>query len=106
MHRNIPRTERFGIGSKIDSLVLEILELLRKATYAKVGEKLVVLDKASIVIDSLRFFLQLLWDIHCIPQNQFISLGTEVEELGKIIGGWKRGLINKTSAIAAEERKE
>ncbi len=106
MHRNIPRTERFGLGSKIDFLFLELLELLRKAVYSPVGIKIVLLEDVIIKIDSLRFFFQLLWEARLVSNNQYISLGNDIEELGKIVGGWKKGIINKTSANKAEERRE
>lgn len=106
MHRNIPRAERFGIGTKIDLLFLELLELLRKAVYSSIEEKIKILDDAIVKIDSLRFFIQLLWETRLISNNQYTVLGTDMESLGKMVGGWKRGLISKTSAVKAEERKK
>lgn len=105
MHRNIERTVRFGLGTKIDVLFLDLLELLRKATYTPINRKLTLLEDASNKIDSLRFFFQLLWEAHLVSNKQYISFGAEIENVGKIIGGWKKGLISKTSAIKAEERK-
>ncbi len=95
IHRNIPRTQKFGIGSKIDFLFLDFLELLRKAMYTPVNKKVELLEDVSGRIDSIRFFFQLLWEAHLVPDNQYISLGSEIENLGKMIGGWKRGLISK-----------
>ncbi len=102
----MPRTERFGLGSKIDLLLLDLLELLRKATYTPIHEKIIILENASIKIDSIRFFIQLLWETRLMPQEQFLSLGTDIEQIGKMIGGWKKGLLQKTSVVNAEERKK
>ena len=106
IHRNIERTARFGIGLKIDNLFLEILELIRKAVYTPINKKIIILEEISGKIDSLRFFFQLLWETKLVSNKQYISLGAEIENIGKIIGGWKKGLISKTSAIKAEERKQ
>jgi len=100
------RTSRFGIGMKIDILFLDLLELLRKTVYTPINKKIILLDEASDKIDSLRFFFQLSWEMHLIPNNQYALLGDGIETIGRIIGGWKKGLISKTSAIKAEERKE
>ena len=105
MHRNMERVARFGIGNKIDILFLRILELLRKSAYTPINKKLVLLDEASDHIDSFRFFFQLLWETKLISNKEYTSFGTEIENLGKIVGGWKKGLLNKTSAFKAEERK-
>jgi hypothetical protein len=105
VYRNVERTVRFGLGTKIDTLFLDLLELLRKAAYTPINKKLILLEVASDKIDSLRFFFQLLWETHLISNKQYISLGAEIEIMGKIIGGWKKGLFSKTSATKAEERK-
>ena len=102
----MPRVERFSLGLKIDLLFLDTLELLRKATFAQINQKIEILDEALGKIDSLRFFIQLVWEIKLISNNQFGSLGISVENIGKMVGGWKKGLLTKTSARAAEERKE
>ena len=106
IHHNIPRTERFGIGTKTDILFLELLELLRKTVYASINEKIKILEEAISALDSLRFFVQLLWETKLISNGHYAVLGTDIESLGKMIGGWRKGLLNKTSAIQAEERKE
>jgi len=106
IHRNVERTARFGIGIKIDNLFLEILELIRKAVYTPVNKKLILLEAVSDKIDSLRFFFQLLWETHLVSNKQYISLGAEIENIGRIVGGWKKGLISKTSAFKAEEKKQ
>ncbi|OGZ79165.1 MAG: hypothetical protein A2358_04200 [Candidatus Staskawiczbacteria bacterium RIFOXYB1_FULL_37_44] len=105
VHRNIERTARFGIGAKIDNLFLEILELIRKAIYTPVDKKVILLEEISKKIDSLRFFVQLLWETHLIPDKQYISVAVDIENIGRIVGGWKKGIISKTSA-KAEERKQ
>ena len=105
MHRNIERTARFGLGARINIIFLDLLELLRKAVYTPIDKKIILLEKASDKIDMSRFFVQILWEARFISNNQYISLGTDIEDLGKIVGGWKKGLISKTSALKAEERK-
>ena len=105
VHRNIERTVKFGLGTKIDNLFLDLLESLRRAIYTPINKKIILLEEASDKIDSLRFFLQLLWEAHLISNKQYILLETDIDDLGRIVGGWKKGLISKTSALKAEERK-
>src|SRR3989344_29184 len=100
------KVRRFGNGNKIDVLFLRILELIRKSAYTPLTKKVVLLEEVSDHIDSFRFFFQLLWETKLISHKEYISFGAEIENLGKIVGGWKKGLINKTSAIKAEERRQ
>lgn len=73
--------------------------------YASPAKKILLLEEVSDYIDSFRFFFQLLWEIQLVSNKEYIAFGAEIENLGKIVGGWKKGLINKTSAMKAEERK-
>lgn len=105
MHRNMPRTERFGIGLRIDTFFLDLLEFLRKAAYSSIPKKLEILDNALTTTDSIRFFLQISWETKLIPNDQFIAIGKEIEEVGKMVGGWKKGLLAKTPTTGVGERK-
>lgn len=100
----MPRTERFGIGTRLDSTFLEVLEALRRATYIKKEEKIPFLEYAINKTDSLQFFLQLAWEIKLIPNEKYIQLAKEIEEIGRMVGGWRKGIQKKTSAYTTEER--
>jgi len=98
------RDERFGIGSKIDALFLDLLETLRVATYAGGREKLALLTRAIGITDSLRFFVQIAWDAKLIPNKQFEEIGIRIEETGRMIGGWRKGLLAKTPPEGGERK--
>lgn len=89
------RSERFGIGDRIDSLWLDLLDALRKAAYATPTEKIASLDEAIRRVDSVRFFLQIAWEAKLMADSHFIVLGKDVEEMGRMVGGWKRGFLAK-----------
>lgn len=91
------RTERFGIGDRIDSIWLDLLDALRKAAYATPEGKVASLDEAIRRVDSVRFFLQIAWEAKLMADSHFIALGKDVEEIGRMVGGWKRGLLAKTN---------
>ncbi|MCX6808661.1 MAG: four helix bundle protein [Candidatus Berkelbacteria bacterium] len=103
IERNLPKCERFGIGQKVDNLFTDLLDLLQKASFAPMDLKISLLSQALSTIDSLRFFIQLCWELKLIPANQFTQIGGEIEDIGKMVGGWRRGLITKTSAEAKEK---
>jgi len=105
IHRNIERTARFGLGLKIDNLFLELLGFLRKAVYSPIDKKIILLNATIEKIDEVRFFLQILWENKLCSNKHYILLETDMQNLGRMIGGWKKGLVSKTSATKAEERK-
>lgn len=100
------RVERFGIGTRIDSLFLELLETIRKSEFAKPEDKIEILETVNMIIDSLRFFVQLAWEATLLQDTSYIALGEKIESMGRQTGSWKRGLIAKTSpANTAREEK-
>ena len=84
------------MGDKIDKYCLDILELLHIATYQKPDEKIITLRKIILRLDSLKFFLSISWETKLLDTDKYITLSEHLHELGKIIGGWKKGLEAKT----------
>ena len=93
---HFPKKARYTLGDKIDSLFLETLELLFVASYQRKNEKLPTLEKILHKIDVLKFFLQISWEITALDTKKFSELSEGVHEIGKMVGGWKKGLASKT----------
>lgn len=92
----MPKSERFGLGQKIDQIFITLLETLHRASFTSGTAKISLLGEALLAIDSLRFFIQLCWELKLIPTAQFSAIGQEVEAIGKMVGGWRKGLLTKT----------
>lgn len=101
----MPKGERFGLGQKIDQLFIELLETMHRASFSAGDTKIALLGEGLLKIDSLRFFLQLAWELKLVPTNQFAHLGKEIETIGKMIGGWRKGLLIKNSPVAYRGEK-
>jgi len=105
VHRKMARSERFGIGDRIDALWLDLLDSLRKAAYASVSQKLPPLEEALRAVDAVRFFIQIAWESDLMAQSHFISLGKDIEEIGRMVGGWKRGILAKNPPRLQQDGK-
>jgi len=97
---HIPRRSKFTIGSKIDSVFLEIIELTFIASYSSHEQKIPHLETAIKKMDLLKFFLYVAWDTKDIDNKKYISISEELNELGRMLGGWERKMesIKKTPA--------
>ena len=96
LHRNFPRVERFGIGQKIEHVFLDLLELSFSCIYLTPEPKITLLGKTISKLDALKFFCQLAWESKLIPTDKYTELSTKLGEIGRMIGGWKKGLESKT----------
>ena len=94
---NAKRVDRFTIGCKIDELFLSLLELIYRATFAyDKFEKLSVVSQAIAKCDLLKFFLQIGWERKVLPHALYGSLVLQLDEVGRMLGGWKKNLQEKT----------
>jgi len=80
------------LGSKIDSLFLETIEQIIRASYSDKMEKLAFLKAASTKLDLLKFFLQLAWEIKSLDNKKYILLSEKLNEIGKMLGGWIKAI--------------
>ncbi len=88
--------ERFGIGQKIERSFLDALELIFLSSFLSPEEKLPMLTKAIARLDILKFFLQIVWENKLLTTPQYSTLLASIEEVGKMLYGWKKGLESKT----------
>jgi hypothetical protein len=98
LHRDFPRVERLGIGQKIENLFLSVLEMTFSSAYLSLEPKIIMLGKTISRLDVLKFFIQLAWENKLISTEQHIELSQKLEETGRQLGGWKKGLETKLTA--------
>ena len=89
---NFSRDSRNTLGTKIDSLFLEVIENTIKAGYSDKAEKDIFLKRASVKLDLLKFFLQIAWEIKSLDDKKYINLSEKLLEVGKMLGGWIRSV--------------
>lgn len=93
---HIPKTSRYTLGAKIDNLFIETSELIFTASHLNKEQKLPYLQKASAKLDILKFFLQIIWEIKILDNKKYIALSECLNEIGRMLGGWIKGLESKT----------
>jgi len=96
---HFPKNSRYTLGEKIDLLFLEIIEYIVIAGYLSKQEKLPYIKKGVIKLDILKFFLQIAWEIKALDNKKFIELSEKLVEVGRMLGGWKKEIENKTLAV-------
>jgi hypothetical protein len=55
------------------------------------------LGKAINRLDILKFFIQLTWEQKLVNNEKYLEISKELENIGKQLGGWKKGLEIKNS---------
>lgn len=96
---NISRLDRYTIGAKIDDIFLSFLELIFRACFAyDKFEKLSLVSQAIGKGDILKFLLQIGWEQKIFSHTIYGIIILLLEETGRMLGGWKKNLQEKTPA--------
>lgn len=85
---HLPRLTRFTLGSKIDNLFTDCIELTLMASYAEKENKLGIIKRLSVKFDALKFFIKLLWELKALDNNKYTQISLRLNDIGKMIGGW------------------
>src|SRR3989338_3543350 len=93
----IPKTHRYSLGHRIDTLFIEIIEAIATASYISREEKLPFVRTAIRKLDTLRVLLMILWETHSIDDKKYIALSLPIDEIGKMLGGWSGQLKKQNS---------
>ena len=80
------------MGTKIDSLFSDLIELILIAGYSSREQKLPRIQQASIKLDLLKFFIQIAWEIKCLDAKQYGNLSSSLYGIGTMIGAWLRSM--------------
>lgn len=82
-----PKSQRFILGQRLANHVLDVLELLVKAAYAR-GEKADLLRRANEGIEMTRWIVRMCHDRKLLAPKQFEFSATCLNECGRMVGGW------------------
>lgn len=87
-----PKKDKYTLGNKCEMYIIDTLELLVAAGSAPKNEKYVFIGKASIKFDTLKIFIRLANDVGLLDYKKYIALQNQLQEIGRMIGGWKKSL--------------
>jgi hypothetical protein len=96
---NLKRVDRYTTGARVDDIFLSLLELIFRGCFASDKfEKLSLVSQAIAKSDLLKFFLQISWEQKIIDHKSYGALILLLGEVGRMLGGWKKNLNEKTPA--------
>lgn len=84
-----PRNYRYTLGDRIEHKLYNLLEFLIKARFAG-RDKNIILEKANIELDIIRYFVRLCSDFKLFSVKQYGAISGMLNEIGSQIGGWKK----------------
>ena len=91
-HRVVPKKDRFTVYEHAENALLRALSGIFKASTQPKREKVSTLNDVSSDINLFRIFVRLMKDVKAIDNVKYTKMQSEVEEIGRMLGGWIRSL--------------
>jgi hypothetical protein len=88
----VPKQDRFTIYERSEHVILGTIELLLEASYGDRERKVILLEKASVKLNVLRFLVRLMKETKTFDTKKYIALQALIDEIGRMIGGWMRSM--------------
>jgi len=85
---NFPKDQRFLLADRIETILLDILEMLIEAVYSK--QKRDILIKVNLKLDQLRFMMRIAKDMKYVSVKGYDYFCQSALEIGRMVGGWLR----------------
>ncbi len=92
MVNSFPRSQRFLIGDRMQSLNAELLEMLIEAYYLPKSQKKAILRKVNIKIEKMRYYLRLCYDLGYYSSRKYHAMLEQLNEIGRMTGGWLKSI--------------
>ncbi|HYC34624.1 MAG TPA: four helix bundle protein [Candidatus Paceibacterota bacterium] len=96
-YQTLPKVHRHSLGQRIDTLFVEIIEAIGVASFLSKAEKMPWVRIAIRKTDTLKVLLLVLWETKSIDNKKYSALSVQMEEIGKMLGGWNGQLVKQNS---------
>lgn len=83
---NFPKKARFTFTTRLDGLVLAVLEGIVEAQYTR--QKSAKLKEINLKLERLRILLRLCHGKRYLSGSAYERSATEINEAGRMVGGW------------------
>lgn len=87
-----PRSQKFVLGDRIQTKVMDVQELCLRAYYSK--QKRDDLMEANLQLEVTRHLIRLAHHLRLMSVKAYGVVSEKIDEVGRMIGGWIRSLKN------------
>jgi len=86
----VSKQDRHTLWQRLEKSALSAIEGILRASAMSKDEKLPVLQEVSHNLNVTRVFIRLAKDTKVIDEGKYESFQSQVDEMGRMLGGWIR----------------
>jgi len=91
---HLAKNTRHTIGARIENKFLDLLDLSYVAYFTAKDKKIEKISRCILLLDTLKFLISVAWEAKLISHRQCEEIALKLEEIGKMLGGWKKNSDN------------
>jgi hypothetical protein len=91
---HIPKIARYTIGARLENKFLDLVELSYAAYFTGKERKAEKISDCIAILDRIKYLIAIIWEAKHISHKQFEELAGKVDEIGRMLFGWKNKLEN------------
>jgi hypothetical protein len=99
-----PRDQKFVLGDRIETKVLEVQEHCLRAYYSR--DKRTHLLEANLTLEVTRHLIRLAHGLRLVSNHTYGVLAEKVDEVGRMIGGWLKTQAGARTFLSASRASE
>lgn len=88
----LPKNHKFTYGDRVQNMLSDLLELMIEAYFAPTAQKRLLLKKINILLEKLRYFFRLGYDLGLFDSLKYQDFAERINEIGRMCGGWLKKL--------------
>lgn len=89
-----PKSQRFLLAEKTSKLALEFYDLILTGALTQSNSPS-FFNEADLLLNKIRLYIRLSFDLKCISINQYEFASKSLDEIGRLLGGWKNRIRKK-----------
>lgn len=90
--QKLPRSQKFLLADRLETKVLDVLDISVGAYYSPRSEKALMLKKANLSLEQIRYLVRLIHELRYINHERYGVISERVNEIGRMIGAWNKSL--------------
>jgi len=99
-----PRSLRFTVADRLANELLDALKILIQARYSK--DRGALLEQANLRLEYVRHLFRLAKDLKAMSIGQYEHGSRLVDEVGRLVGGWRKAARQPGSRATTRHPKE
>lgn len=84
---NFPRVHKYSIGEKLKNISFDLMDSVIKANSVK--DKKVLLQEAESILEKLKIYIRLCFDLKILGRQSFEFLTRKMDEISRQLNKWK-----------------